>query len=162
MFLIKFAESNYNRIFVMMQMRFDGTLGFHGGIIDEGTDILTGLNRELKEEINLKSTFHVTHEDHMFTHVANSKKFCYHFYAKEVSKEEFQSIEYDTLCADEYGIETFGLVRVPMFVMHDHIRGLPTFLKNQFAGCAKIQLLNFLVLKELCSCDELNVYLNKS
>lgn len=36
-----------------MQMRFDGTLGFPGGLIDPGEDVLTGLNRELTEELGL-------------------------------------------------------------------------------------------------------------
>lgn len=34
-----------------MQMRFDGTLGFPGGLIDVGEDVLDGLNREMAEEI---------------------------------------------------------------------------------------------------------------
>jgi len=36
-----------------MQMRFDGLLGFAGGLVDPGEDVCTGLNRELNEEANL-------------------------------------------------------------------------------------------------------------
>ena len=36
-----------------MQMRFDGKMGFPGGLIDLGENLVTGLNRELDEEINL-------------------------------------------------------------------------------------------------------------
>ena len=36
-----------------MQLRHDGMLGFPGGFIDPQESIETGLNRELKEEINL-------------------------------------------------------------------------------------------------------------
>ena len=39
-----------------MQMRFDGKLGFPGGLVEPGEDIVAGLNRELVEEINLDIT----------------------------------------------------------------------------------------------------------
>lgn len=39
--------------FFKMQVRFDGTIGFPGGLIDPGEDVVTGLNRELKEELGL-------------------------------------------------------------------------------------------------------------
>ena len=38
---------------VMLQLRFDGLIGFPGGLVDPGEDIETGLNRELAEEIGL-------------------------------------------------------------------------------------------------------------
>merc|ERR1712212_250538 len=38
---------------IMMQVRFDGLLGFPGGLVDEGESVEEGLNRELVEEINL-------------------------------------------------------------------------------------------------------------
>ena len=36
-----------------MQMRFDGAIGFAGGLVDPGEEVTQGLNRELEEEINL-------------------------------------------------------------------------------------------------------------
>ena len=36
-----------------MQMRFDGMIGFAGGLVDPGEEVCEGLNRELKEETNL-------------------------------------------------------------------------------------------------------------
>ena len=38
---------------VMLQMRFDGLIGFPGGLVDAGEDVVTGLNRELEEELGL-------------------------------------------------------------------------------------------------------------
>lgn len=38
-----------------MQMRFDGTLGFGGGIVDPGETPEEAVNRELSEEFGRKS-----------------------------------------------------------------------------------------------------------
>ena len=37
-----------------MQMRFDGVLGFPGGLLEKGEDPVNGLNREMEEEIGLE------------------------------------------------------------------------------------------------------------
>ena len=42
-----------NLVYFQMQMRFDGLIGFPGGLVDPGEDVVQGLNRELKEEMNL-------------------------------------------------------------------------------------------------------------
>ena len=39
---------------LQMQMRFDGTLGFPGGLVEKGEDPVIGLNREMEEEIGLE------------------------------------------------------------------------------------------------------------
>ena len=53
-----------------MQMRFDGTFGFPGGLVDKGEDILEGLNRELMEEIGWDPSAHpVTWSDYFSTQV---------------------------------------------------------------------------------------------
>lgn len=36
-----------------MQMRFDGHIGFPGGLIEPGEEVVHGLIREMHEEINL-------------------------------------------------------------------------------------------------------------
>ena len=52
-----------------MQMRFDGKIGFPGGLIDPGENVVTGLNRELVEEINLDLETHsIKREDFLFFH----------------------------------------------------------------------------------------------
>lgn len=40
-------------IFFQMQMRFDGHIGFPGGLIEPGEEVVHGLIREMHEEINL-------------------------------------------------------------------------------------------------------------
>ncbi|GFU32040.1 u8 snoRNA-decapping enzyme [Nephila pilipes] len=150
-----------NLVSNQMQMRFDGHLGFHGGLVSE-KDITIGLNRELKEEINLDEKFFVTDEDYLFSHVETSNKLCLHFYGKKVTKEEFEAIEKDVFTAKDFGKETMGLIRVPMFTMDDGYHGLPAFLNNCFVGDSKNQLLNFILITNLMSPEEMNMVLENS
>ena len=48
-------------------------------------------------------------------------------------------MEKDALNAEEYGSETLGITRVPLFTMSEG-RGFPAFLKNNFVGNSKQQL----------------------
>lgn len=63
--------SNYHRcISLQMQLRFDGTFGFPGGLMHRGEDVVTGLNREVSEEIGWDSTAHpITLKDYFSTQV---------------------------------------------------------------------------------------------
>jgi U8 snoRNA-decapping enzyme len=89
-----------------MQLRFDGYIGFPGGIIDEGEDILSGLNRELFEEINVNVQKHrVKEEHHIVTHWCPNQKLLLHFYALEVSIEDLKFIEEEAVKAHDYGTE---------------------------------------------------------
>lgn len=49
------------------------------------------------------------------------------------------------------------MVRVPLFVVDfDNLRGLPVFLANQFAGCAKMQLIETLKRRDIIPENELD------
>jgi len=89
-----------------MQLRFDGYIGFPGGIIDEGEDILSGLNRELFEEVNINVQKHPVKEEHyVVTHWCPNKKLLLHFYAVEVSIDDLKVIEEEAVKAHDYGTE---------------------------------------------------------
>jgi U8 snoRNA-decapping enzyme len=100
-----------------MQLRFDGYIGFPGGIIDEGEDVLPGLNRELVEEMNVDVLKHPVKEEHyVVTHWCPAKKLLLHFYALEVSIDDLKVIEEETVKAHDYGIEV--IVKFHLCIMY--------------------------------------------
>lgn len=144
-----FARNNekifgvYNpRAAVLMQLRFDGYIGFPGGLVDPGEDNLEGLNRELVEEINLDLSKHkVKPEDYVISHYSISKRICLHFYALEIPLNELIELERNALFSKDYGTEVLGTIRVPLYTMGDSYRGFPVFLNNSFIGHSRNQLL---------------------
>lgn len=90
-----------------MQMRFDGYLGFPGGLVHpHEKDCVLALNREMHEEMNLDLSKHsVKEENHVVSHFCRSKKLCLHFYALEVTINELQDIERNSILAEDYGDE---------------------------------------------------------
>ena len=91
-------------------MRFDGTLGFPGGIADKGETPEMAVNREMSEELGCSvDGFAVTPSDHLFSKVSHNlrrgKKFCLHSYAKEISMETLQQLEKSSLLGNDYGLE---------------------------------------------------------
>ncbi|XP_039283937.1 U8 snoRNA-decapping enzyme-like isoform X1 [Nilaparvata lugens] len=133
------------RAAVLMQMRFDGYLGFPGGLVDPGEDVIHGLNRELEEEMNLDLSKHkVTEKDFVFSQHSSSRELTLHFYALETTLPELEKIEAGVHQAKDYGSEVLGLVRVPLYTMRDGFRGFPAFLTHAFIGSAREQLLHTL------------------
>ena len=50
-------------------MRFDGSLGFPGGLINPGENVVEGTNRELREEIGLDTAkFKVSNDNFLMAH----------------------------------------------------------------------------------------------
>jgi U8 snoRNA-decapping enzyme len=108
-----------------MQMRFDGKLGFPGGLIDPGEEIVAGLNRELVEEINLDLTKHaVEPTDFLFCHYLPNESDqtkssrIRMFFSKEVTKSEYEMIEKNSLDAKEFGYEVISRI------LHFYFRAL--------------------------------------
>lgn len=90
-----------------MQARFDGYIGFPGGLIDpEDRDVVTGLNRELHEEAGVRDkNLEVTQGDHFCTDINHKKKLILHFFLKEVTMSDFEVMEKNILSAVDYGFE---------------------------------------------------------
>jgi U8 snoRNA-decapping enzyme len=89
-----------------MQVRFDGTLGFAGGMIDAGETPEEAVSREVAEEVGCApGQINFTTDDHVITHYSNHTHFCLHFFAKEVSLEQFSQLEANAPQATHWGVE---------------------------------------------------------
>lgn len=155
------------RAVVIMQMRFDGKLGFPGGLVDpEDTSIVNGLNRELAEEMDFDTASHsVTADDFMmcgFTSVGQKIDNLRYFYAKEVTEDQIKAIEGRSLGAKDHGVECMGHIRVPIVdpFASEGLSALRNFLKNNFVGhlnnTCKTQLIWFLLRAQILSLEEMS------
>lgn len=136
-------------------MRFDGYIGFPGGFIDSTDQCWEdGLNRELKEELNLNEKFYLNKSNYMFSSLNKSRNLVLHFYAKEVTLENFQKIELESMNSKDFGTEVMGLIRPPLYSMSKG-RGLSVFLSHEFVGNSLIQFLKGLFNLGILSCNEI-------
>lgn len=53
-----------------------------------------------------------------------------------------------------------GTVRIPLYTLGDHVRGLPVFLKHNFIGCSRDQLLAALTLLNILTPEEIQLALD--
>lgn len=140
---------------ILMQMRFDGSIGFPGGLIDpDDNNIVDGLNRELQEELDIDKEHYCSEQDYFFSSVCHSKKLVLHFYTKQVSLDQFKAIEMRSLNANEYGKEVLGIIRPPLY-NYDKCRGFISFIQNNFIGNALIQLVKSIYNLNILSTNEL-------
>lgn len=61
-------------------------------------------------------------------------------YVPQVTLEQLHSIESSVVTSSSWGEEVIGVVRVPLYTLPNRL-GLPAFLKNQFIGTSRRQLL---------------------
>lgn len=136
-----------------MQMRFDGLLGFPGGLVNPSEETLEeGLSRELLEEIGV--VIPISEENHVESRQSPaslpSSGLILHFYVKKMEEEQILEIERAAAStAIDHGHEVLGMVRVPLY--HIKTGGLSAFLSHSFIGNARQQLLDYLLHFDLIS-----------
>ena len=150
------------RALVMMQVRFDGYLGFPGGLVDpEDPSVVDGLNRELSEEINLSPDHKMTQEQFVactYEETSEGKADNLRYlYAKQVTEDQFKQIEVEGLAAKDYGTEVMGLFRVPIVNPYptdgDSLNAIKHFLGHKLLNREHLML--FLLHAEILTRDEL-------
>ncbi|GAB1599336.1 uncharacterized protein LOC115218301 [Argonauta hians] len=145
------------RASIMMQFRFDGSMGFPGGIVDPNETIVMALNRELQEEMSFNvDEYGIKASDHLVSHMNKEKKLVLHFFTKLVTEEDFNKIQTTAFTAKFHETEVLGIINPPLFTMSNGISGLPNFLNNVFAGNAQQQFLYALESCELLTKTEIN------
>ncbi|XP_036596366.1 U8 snoRNA-decapping enzyme [Trichosurus vulpecula] len=136
------------RYAVLMQMRFDGRLGFPGGFVDpQDGSLEAGLNRELLEELGEgAAAFSLDQGDYRSSHATATPppRIVAHFYVKQLTLDQVLALEAGAPRAKDHGLEVLGLVRVPLYTLRDGVGGLPAFLENSFIGAAREQLMEAL------------------
>ncbi|XP_014845578.1 PREDICTED: U8 snoRNA-decapping enzyme-like isoform X1 [Poecilia mexicana] len=157
------------RYIVLMQMRFDGLLGFPGGFVNPLEETLEeGLTRELLEELGVAVP--VSKEDHVEScfspprsgTYSSSSRLILHFYVKKMEEEQIQEIEKAAAStAADHGLEVLGMVRVPLYTTKSG-GGLSCFLSHSFIGVARFQLMNSLLRLHLVSPGDLQEALRSS
>ncbi|EHA98131.1 U8 snoRNA-decapping enzyme [Heterocephalus glaber] len=137
------------RFAVLMQMQFDGCLGFPGSFVDSQNSTLeNGLNRELLAKLGEGvSAFSVECTDYRSSHAGDNPHIVAHFYAKRLMLEQLEGVKAGAPRAQDHGL--LGLIRVPLYTLRDGVGGLPAFLENSFIGAAWEQLLKALQDLEL-------------
>ncbi|XP_037540327.1 U8 snoRNA-decapping enzyme [Nematolebias whitei] len=154
------------RHIVLMQMRFDGLLGFPGGLVDPSQETLeAGLTRELLEEMGVAVP--VSEEDHVESRFAPPisaapSHLITHFYVKKMEEEQIKELEKASAStAVDHGLEVMGMVRVPLYTAKRG-GGLSFFLSHSFIGNARSQLINSLLRLHLVTSRELQKALRNS
>uniref|UniRef100_UPI0037E8A8AF U8 snoRNA-decapping enzyme isoform X1 n=2 Tax=Semicossyphus pulcher TaxID=241346 RepID=UPI0037E8A8AF len=149
---------------ILMQMRFDGLLGFPGGLVNPQEETLeAGLSRELLEELGVALPISV--EDHVDACYApssspssssSSSRLITHFYVRKMDEEQIREVEKAAAStATDHGQEVLGMVRVPLYAMKGG-GGLAAFLSHSFIGNARSQLLDSLLRLNLVAPEELH------
>ncbi|CAB3387944.1 Hypothetical predicted protein [Cloeon dipterum] len=151
-----------SKAIVLMQMRFDGKLGFAGGIIEvEDESVEAGIGREMLEEMGIDpAVYPLSKGDHVSSQPFHCETLpqvkALHFYALEVTEAQIAEIENNARNAIHYGEEVLGWVRVPLYTMTDGYNGFPAFLDNNFVGNARDQLLEALIKTGIMTKEEID------
>ncbi|XP_074062993.1 U8 snoRNA-decapping enzyme isoform X3 [Macrotis lagotis] len=97
------------RYAVLMQMRFDGRLGFPGGFVDpQDGSLEAGLNRELLEELGEgAAAFSLDRGDYRSSHATASPppRIVAHFYVKQLTMDQVLALEAGAPRAKDHGLE---------------------------------------------------------
>ncbi|KAM9785656.1 U8 snoRNA-decapping enzyme [Neosynchiropus ocellatus] len=152
------------RHIILMQMRFDGLLGFPGGLVDPSKETLEeGLVRELSEELGVAVPVSADHHvESCFETGPSSPRLITHFYVKKMTEEQILEVEKASICtAEDHGQEVLGMVRVPLYSTKSG-GGLSLFLSHSFISNARSQLVNTLLRLDMVTPEELQQALETS
>lgn len=118
---------------ILLLQRWDGKLGYVGGMVDEGEDILTAAIREVKEEINLDISDFNLELTEICTHEA-SENLHVHFYAVEIDLDIKRHILENAYKGSDYEAETCGVVFQQ--ILDGDKFGINKFLENAYLATA--------------------------
>ncbi|XP_028339940.1 tudor-interacting repair regulator protein isoform X2 [Physeter macrocephalus] len=100
------------RFSVLMQMRFDGLLGFPGGFVDRRFwSLEDGLNRVLGLGLGC---LRLTEADYLSSHLTEGPhRVVAHLYARQLTLEQLHAVEISAVHSRDHGLEVGAAVRAP-------------------------------------------------
>lgn len=131
---------------VLMQLRWDGTLGFPGGLVNKGEDLIKALMRESEEElafiINKKPIKEIKP---LSTYADDSIDI--HSYYLEVNYEEIKKVQQNSFLAKHFYSENQGCI-LPQIADFEG-KGIKSFLTNKFYLTAREELKDLIKTENL-------------
>ena len=131
---------------VLMQLRWDGTLGFSGGLVNKGEDLMSALVRESEEEfaliINEKLSKNIKQ---LSTYADDSENI--HSYYLEVDYEKIKEMERNAHRAKHFYSENQGCI-LPQIADFKG-QGIKKFLTNNFYLTSKEELKDLIKKEKL-------------
>lgn len=106
-----------------MQMRFDGYIGFPGGLVDEGENDVQALNRELQEECNFRM-YNLTEDNYVVSFYDEKKRLLCSLYTLLLSLKEFEEMERDVFNAQDFGDEVIHFVIIFLVEIKEYCTSL--------------------------------------
>lgn len=126
---------------VLMQLRWDGTIGFPGGKVDGSETHMQALARELEEEINFDIRQFISSADfsHLVSYYNAEDDIDIHCYALKVSDRQLSRI---LLCAQQTTSHKAEVGGVFAIQIRDYGEkgGFKEFRKNNFKASAGLEL----------------------
>lgn len=166
----------------LMQLRYDGKIGWFGGLVETGETIEAALVREIAEECG----FHLgperfqpvgAYDFHLAggTLPAGAKEtFRWYYYAVELRDiAELSKLESSCAVAEHFGSESWGTLRIQLATPHNSpeltasaarylLASFPNALRHNFIDCAHQQLFDLMVGQGLASDKELRAIFQKA
>lgn len=122
---------------VLMNLRWNGQLGFIGGFVDGNETLLEALHRETKEEVSFDST-HLEFKP-LATYQNKEGWLNTHSFIAEVTIEELIQIQKNALESEHYLAEQTGTVLLPL--RNTSCNEYENVLNQNFCATSKLELI---------------------
>lgn len=145
---------------VLMQLRGDGKIGFAGGKVEKGESLITALKRESYEEYALDIDEEMLMKIKPLSTYANEKSNI-HSFMIELDYDTIKLFQENASKSKHFLAEVQGY-NLPQIVDYCNGKGIKEYLKNNFSGTAKQELLDLLEQEQLVSKELLQEILQES
>lgn len=144
---------------LLMQLRGDGKLGFAGGKVEKGESLITALKREADEEYALDIDETMLKKIKPLSTYA-TKNSNIHSFMIELDYDTIKLFQQNASKSKHFLAEVQGY-NLPPIVDYANGKGIKEYLKNNFSGTAKQEILDLLKIEQLVSAELLQEILQE-